>query len=176
MLRSEEAGDDKNVSDVSRAMSHIIPRYRAQLSLYGVPSGVAQLVSPYFLGYMKGFAMSLVIARCARSSTRSQMRLILDRSLSEAFGDLAETVLHRMVDLYEHGDQEFLQGAESGRIAADAVWNFGDESHPVVSKAWDSIRGRGMDPSSAGVVGKLLDELEEVLLFDHYKPEWMKKR
>jgi hypothetical protein len=104
------------------------------------------------------------------------MRLIVDRALSVVFGDAADTALHQMVALYQQSDQEFSKGAESGRIAAGVVCGESDENHPAVIEARESLRSRGVDPFSRANIGKLLDELEQILLYDHFKPERMRSR
>jgi hypothetical protein len=176
MFGFQSAGDEKVVSDVSRAMGHIIPRFVSHLALYQGPTAGGLVMHPYFLGYMKGFATSLVVSRCWRSSTTPQMHVITNRALSVVFGDEAEAALHRMVALIGQKDEQFAEGTESGRIVADVVCGGGDENHPALIKARESLRSRGMDPFSRGSIGKLLDELEQTLLYDRYKPEWMNKR
>jgi hypothetical protein len=63
MIGARAAADEKVVSDAAGAIGHIMPRFRAKLGLYGGPSGEDQVMQPYFLGYMKAFALSLVVSR-----------------------------------------------------------------------------------------------------------------
>lgn len=143
------------------------------------------MLSPYYLGYVKGlitFWVTSYLWRPASLEDTPSITVVAQRMFQRAFTDvvqsrftkpfsvkgLATEALQAVLLLDISEDREYNLGLEEGRITGNAMSGMSDINDPRVIEAREKLRAENFNPDAAENADRLLAALLHRFLVQHW--------